>query len=81
MIFLLKFFLPGDLAHNSFQFWEISSFKELIMYITALDFILLNVARVIKLSFCTYTGINFCLYNKYISHNGISISCICIHIE
>lgn len=67
MIFLLKFFLPGDLAHNSFQFWEISLFKALIMYITALDFIVLNVARVIKLSFCTYTGINFCTTNISLS--------------
>lgn len=43
-----KFFLLADLAHNSFQFWEMSPFKALIMCITALDFIVLNVARLIK---------------------------------
>lgn len=60
-----------------------SPFKALIMYITALDFIVPNVARLIKLSFCTYTVIKFCLHNKFhfISHNGIWISCIYIQIE
>lgn len=83
MIFLLKFLLLADLAHNSFHFWEISPFKAPIMYITALDFIVLNVARLIKLSFCTYTLINFCLHNKFnfISHSEISIPCIYIHVE
>jgi len=43
-----------------------SPFKALITYITTLDFIVLDVASIIKLIFYTYSTIRFYLYNQFL---------------